>query len=315
MIGIKDENYYVIQGWMRTKLGLKGNELLVYAMLWSFSQDGISEFRGALSYMSEFIGSDERTVRRSLDRLEMRGYIEKEALNEVTGKSNGYKCIPLEQIDFEKVGWTKCPPPRNELESAEIGWTKCPGGLDKMSDGLDKMSDPLTIEREVIRISKLYKKESKKEIKEKQEQQARAPVREIPKFSKMSDEEFMKFGETHVPDFTDEFECEIFDAYLEEMERRKEIGEKWEGKVVRRGNGFERLESHSAIMKKYGVGGELKSVLEKYLRFCWLNRRMITNEQLEELLFDLTEKYSTDELSKIQCIEKALKYRWFAVVV
>lgn len=299
MITIKDENYYVVQGWMRTRLGLKGNELLVYAMLWSFSQDGMSEFRGSVDYMADFVGAGRVTVWRSLDRLEKQGLIEKDLLNEKTGKTNGYKCVPLEELEFDDGGYFKMkhPPFQNEIPVFQ------------------NETPPLQYKGEVIHISKLYKKESKKDIKEKQEQQARAPVREIPNFSKMSDEEFMKFGETHVPDFTDEFECELFDSYLEEMERRKEIGEKWKGKVVRRGDGFERLESHSAIIKKYGVGGELKSVLEKYLRFCWLNRRMITNDQLEELLFDLTEKYGTDELSKIQCIEKALKFRWFAVVV
>ena len=46
---IKDENYFVVHGWMRTKLNLKGNHLTIYALIYGFSQDGESEFRGTLT--------------------------------------------------------------------------------------------------------------------------------------------------------------------------------------------------------------------------------------------------------------------------
>ena len=48
--------YIVIQDWMISDLQLKGNELLTYALIYGFSQDGESEFKGSLKYISEFLG-------------------------------------------------------------------------------------------------------------------------------------------------------------------------------------------------------------------------------------------------------------------
>lgn len=35
---IKDENHIVIEGWMVTKLKLVGNELIIFALIYGFSQ-------------------------------------------------------------------------------------------------------------------------------------------------------------------------------------------------------------------------------------------------------------------------------------
>ena len=48
---MKNENYIVIQGWMRNELNLKGNELIVYALIYGFSQDEESEFTGSVAYI------------------------------------------------------------------------------------------------------------------------------------------------------------------------------------------------------------------------------------------------------------------------
>ena len=41
------DNYINIQGWMRTDLDLKGNELLVYAIIYGFSQTEIRSLQVA----------------------------------------------------------------------------------------------------------------------------------------------------------------------------------------------------------------------------------------------------------------------------
>ena len=86
-----DENYLQIQGWMRTKLDLKGNELLVFALIYGFSQDGESEFSGSRSYIAEWLGVSLPTVDKSLSILVEKGLIEKktEVINNVT--FNRYK--------------------------------------------------------------------------------------------------------------------------------------------------------------------------------------------------------------------------------
>lgn len=42
---IRNENFYTVFGWMLNELELKGNELIIFGIIYSFSQDGKSEFR------------------------------------------------------------------------------------------------------------------------------------------------------------------------------------------------------------------------------------------------------------------------------
>lgn len=66
---INDGNYITIQGWMRTDLKLSGNELLVYAIIYGFSQNGQGEFKGTAQYLSAWAGCSRRTIMRILNRL------------------------------------------------------------------------------------------------------------------------------------------------------------------------------------------------------------------------------------------------------
>ena len=48
---MKDENYILIPGWAINQLQLKGNNLMVYSIIYGFSQDGETEFTGSLQYL------------------------------------------------------------------------------------------------------------------------------------------------------------------------------------------------------------------------------------------------------------------------
>ena len=74
---MKDENYIVVQGWMRKELGLKGYELLAYALIFGFCQDGESTFRGSLSYVAEWLGCSKPTAISTLKNLVSKGLIER----------------------------------------------------------------------------------------------------------------------------------------------------------------------------------------------------------------------------------------------
>lgn len=63
------KNYIVIQGWMIQDLQLSGNELLAYALIYGFSQDGEGEFKGSLSYLSSFLCVSKRNTIEILKRL------------------------------------------------------------------------------------------------------------------------------------------------------------------------------------------------------------------------------------------------------
>ena len=75
---VKDENYISIQGWMVTKLGLKGNELLIYAIIYGFSQTEDQTFNGSLQYLADWTNSTKQGVTKNLKALVEKGYIIKE---------------------------------------------------------------------------------------------------------------------------------------------------------------------------------------------------------------------------------------------
>lgn len=77
MSAVKDNNFIAIQGWMRTKLNLKGNGLLIYALIYGFSQDGESRFKGSRKYIAEWCGCSLDTVDRTLNSLVSKGLIAK----------------------------------------------------------------------------------------------------------------------------------------------------------------------------------------------------------------------------------------------
>lgn len=74
---VNKENYVVIQGWMLTDLHLKGNELVVYACIYGFSQSEGQSFRGSLQYLADWTNSSKQTVVNSLKSLVEKGYLEK----------------------------------------------------------------------------------------------------------------------------------------------------------------------------------------------------------------------------------------------
>lgn len=77
MSAVKDNNFIAIQGWMRTKLNLKGNELLIYALIYGFSQDGNSSFKGSRKYIADWCGCSLDTVDRTLGSLVNKGLLAK----------------------------------------------------------------------------------------------------------------------------------------------------------------------------------------------------------------------------------------------
>lgn len=74
---IRDSNYVVIQGWMIARLGLKGNELMIYAVIYGFTQNGESEFIGSMKYLADWTNSTIESVRKCINSLINKGYIVK----------------------------------------------------------------------------------------------------------------------------------------------------------------------------------------------------------------------------------------------
>ena len=77
MSRIKNENYITIQGWMINVLNLKGNELIIYAAIYGFSQTENQVFSGSLQYLADWTNSTKQGVMKNLKSLVEKGYIVK----------------------------------------------------------------------------------------------------------------------------------------------------------------------------------------------------------------------------------------------
>ena len=77
---VRRENYLIVLGWMITDLNLKGNELLVYAIIYGFSQKENQSFEGSLQYLADWTNSTKQGVLKSLKSLEEKKLIKKEMI-------------------------------------------------------------------------------------------------------------------------------------------------------------------------------------------------------------------------------------------
>ena len=103
MSKVKEENYISISGWMVTRLGLKGNELLVYAIIYGFSQDGETRYTGSLQYLADWTNSTKQSCIKCLKSLAEKGYITKyeKIVNGV--KFCEYQAVKLKSMVVNKV--------------------------------------------------------------------------------------------------------------------------------------------------------------------------------------------------------------------
>ncbi len=124
---IKDENYYTIHGWMINRLGLKGIQLSLYAIIYGFSQDGENEYRGRTQYLCDFTGGTSKpTVLKALQELVDKGYLQKrdEVINGVrfvryravrpSDEDGGKEILPPVK-KFNRVGKEILPTPGKEI--------------------------------------------------------------------------------------------------------------------------------------------------------------------------------------------------------
>ena len=78
MSKIKNENYYVVQGFMVNDLKLKGNELSIFAIIYGFSQEENQWFTGSLQYLADWTGATKQGVLKNLKSLIDKGLIKRQ---------------------------------------------------------------------------------------------------------------------------------------------------------------------------------------------------------------------------------------------
>ena len=85
------DNYILIQGFMVSELDLKGAELLVYAIIYGFSQTEGQCFTGSLKYLSEWTNCTVRGVIKCMNSLKEKGLIK--AVSDEDGSRKGYTSV------------------------------------------------------------------------------------------------------------------------------------------------------------------------------------------------------------------------------
>lgn len=103
MAKIKNENFIAIQGFMVKELGLSGNELIAYALIYGFSQDNESEFKGSLNYVAEWLNCSKTTAFNLLNKLADDGFIKKteKTINGV--KFCNYSAVKPDNEELKKI--------------------------------------------------------------------------------------------------------------------------------------------------------------------------------------------------------------------
>lgn len=94
------DNYITIQGWMRTDLDLKGNELLVYAIIYGFSQAENQVFNGSLQYLADWCGATKQGILKNLKSLIDKNLITKNETIVNGVKYCEYSCMVLNSVEY-----------------------------------------------------------------------------------------------------------------------------------------------------------------------------------------------------------------------
>lgn len=113
-----NENFYVVQGWMRNELGLRGNALEIYAIIYGFSQVSHQEFTASINYLCEWLGATRPTVINTLKDMVDKGLLTKES-NEKNGVIyNRYTAVVPDFTGGKKILLPSkeiLPPSKNSL--------------------------------------------------------------------------------------------------------------------------------------------------------------------------------------------------------
>ena len=94
---MRDDNYYVVLGWMVNNLNLKGMEKDAFAILYGLSQDD-GESHCSLSYISSSIGCSKSTAQKLIKQLEDKNFIKKRVEMKNGVSFNNYSIL-VDQYD------------------------------------------------------------------------------------------------------------------------------------------------------------------------------------------------------------------------
>ena len=173
---VKKENYVVLQGWMVSELGLKGNELIIYAIIYGFSQITGTSFKGSLNYLSDWTNTSKQSVITQLKNLVGKGLIEKREIVKNNVKFCEYVCsqniLPVVK-NFEQ-GWSKnlnggsqniLPNNINNNIDNNIDNKRTKNTSEKLEEKLPEIIKNLNLDEEYVELTRSWIK-YKRDLKE-----------------------------------------------------------------------------------------------------------------------------------------------------
>lgn len=94
---MKRDNYVSISGWMVVDLGLGGDKLMVYAIVYGMTQDGSGWYCGGRTYIADWLGCSEKKAGRILSELVDDGLIIRETASGKAGINYRYSAAETGQ--------------------------------------------------------------------------------------------------------------------------------------------------------------------------------------------------------------------------
>lgn len=124
MLNIKNDNYYVVKGFMVKDLKLKGKELSIFAIIYGFSQFEGQWFNGDLNYLADWVGYSKSTIEKSIFTLLEKGYITKRE-------------VLVNNVRVVEYKENYSPTLKEKMDVVEIAESTTPNTLIKEQDILD----------------------------------------------------------------------------------------------------------------------------------------------------------------------------------
>lgn len=101
---IRSDNHVTIDGWMINELELSGSELIIYGLIWGFSQTENQWCTASQAYIARWANISTRGLRKILDKLEEKGLLIKETTTCKKGLESKYRAIRPSAEDQEADG-------------------------------------------------------------------------------------------------------------------------------------------------------------------------------------------------------------------
>ena len=101
---LKNENHLVIHGWMINELELKGLPLIIFAIIYGFTQTDKQFFTGSFNYFSAWTGATRRGCISALNSLMDKGYVEKQEYQDEHGVKRVQYCTLLWGSEKSSLG-------------------------------------------------------------------------------------------------------------------------------------------------------------------------------------------------------------------